>query len=231
MKHRIGQRWPLLLALLAGLLLAGYRIAGIRAPSGIEDAAPRLATTNRVEGAALCPWREPASDLAALFPGATNARSEIRILSGKRLDLAKQLGRPPQPDENSLHVHEILRDGHPAGLVLIRRVKAEHGAIELVVGVRPDGAISGIRIQRSREPHTIAALLESEAFLGMFRGCRGGESLPSEGGLARLPAEARPSASAILDGVRSLLILLSLSTAADIPRSPIPEWVIPGHAP
>ncbi len=217
-----------MLALL-GLALVAHRFGWMGSSAPADGGATRLATTNRIEGAAVCPWREPASDLAALFPGATNARSEVRILSGKRLDLASRLGRQPEPEENALHVHQVLREGRSAGVVLVRRVKGEHGAIELVVGLNPAGTLSGIRIQRSREPDDIAAILASDRVLGSFHGCRAETELPGGEWVATLPAGARVSASAMLEGVRSLLVMLSISETSQVPRSPTPDLVISDH--
>lgn len=217
-----------LIALL-GLATVSHQLGWIGSSSGSDGVSTRLATTNRIEGAALCPWREPASDLAALFPGATNARSEVRILSGRRLDLAKRLGRQPEAEENSLHVHDVLREGRSAGLVLVRRVKGEHGAIELVVGVNADGALSGIRIQRTREPEDIAAILASDGVLGIFRGCRTESALPGAEWVAGLPSGAQVSAAAMLEGVRSLLVMLSISETSQIPRSSTPGFVTSEH--
>jgi hypothetical protein len=197
---------------LAGLAwLASPRPAAPEDPSNL-----RLAATNRVEGAALCPWREPAADLAALFPGATNFRAEVRILSGRRTEMAKRLGRQPGADENALHVFRVPDSG-TAGVVLVRRVKGENGAIELVLGVDRDGAVRGLRLQRLREPEPIAAFLRSPAWLDTFRGRRADAPRPDNGGDVAVPDAARVSANAIAEGVHGLLVLFEISNSGTVP--------------
>jgi len=163
------------------------------------------------ETAPLCPWREPDADLKAIFPSANRTEKQIRILSGLRPELTKQLGRAPTAEENTLDVYRIYDQETPLGSVLVRRVKGQNGAIELVIGISTNGTVSGLRVQRSREPENIAVAVESPAWLGAFAGktaeskCRLGEDLPD------VVAEARGSAEAIGDGVRDSLILLSVS--------------------
>src|SRR6478735_6878796 len=97
-----------------------------------------------VEPPPLCPWREPQRDLHALFPGATNYVIESRIVTGLLGPIQKHLGRPLNPDENPLRIYRVLRDGQTAGSVLVTRVKAEHGGLELVSGVDLNGTVRGV---------------------------------------------------------------------------------------
>jgi hypothetical protein len=161
-----------------------------------------------VESAPLCPWREPQRDLRQFFPGATGIREETRILSHLRVALIHDLGRPLTAEEMLLRPFRILMGRQPVGTVLVRRVKGEFGAIELVLAVTPDGRVRGVRLQRQREPEAVAAALTSPGWLGAFRKksadspLRMGEDLPTVSG------EATVSAKAVEEGVRSLLILL-----------------------
>jgi hypothetical protein len=156
----------------------------------------------------LCPWREPESDLTQLFPGASEHHTETKILSGHRLELTKALGRPPAPDEHALQVHRILQDKQPVGTILTRRLKGETGAIELVLAVKTNGHVAGLRIQRLREPELVAAALQSAEWLGAFIGKSAADDWHLGADIPPVPAEAKPSAQAIVENVRSLLILL-----------------------
>jgi hypothetical protein len=159
----------------------------------------------------LVPWRDPASDLAAFFPGARGYRAETRILSHLRLSLAQHLGHPPTGDDLLLRYYRVLRGSRPVGSILVRRVKGEYGAIELVLAVTPAARVRGVRLQRQREPAPIAAALQGPAWRAAFAGktadsrWRVGEDLPP------VPPAARASAQAIADGARTALILLRAS--------------------
>jgi hypothetical protein len=176
----------------------------------------------RVELAPMCPWRDPDADLRAFFPDATGHRTEVRILSGALMELARRLGRRPAAEEYSLYVHRVFHEQQRLGAVLTRRVKGEYGAIELVLAVGADGAVRGARLQRWREPEPIAAVLRDSHWLGAFAGktarsdWRLGQDIPA------VPAEARGSAKAVVQGARSLLILLETAEQQGIVVPPHP---------
>jgi hypothetical protein len=197
---------------LVGLVLLGALIAW-RLPGPAPDA-PQVRLSGRIDAAPMCPWREQDADLRAFFPGAATVHTEARILSAQRLELTRRLGRNPDPEEASLYLYRISRNAQPAGTVLVRRVKGEYGAIEVVVAVDPGGSVVGVRIQRLREPEEIARALRSPAWLGAFRGrTADGEWTP----LPDVPASARESARAVSEGVRSLLILREVAEARGLP--------------
>ena len=159
----------------------------------------------------MCPWREPDADLRAFFPAATRYQTETRILSGQRLELQRRLERVPTAQENSIYVHRIFRDNLPLGSVVTRRVKGENGAIEIVLALDTSGAVSGLRLQRLREPKPVAEALANPVWLGAFGG-KTAESAPIIGkDLPELIREAQPSARSIIEGVRSLLVLMAVS--------------------
>jgi len=172
------------------------------------------------ESAPICPWREPEADLKRLFPHATRYEARTCILSGLRLELAERLGRPPTGDENALRLYQAYRDDTPLGFVMTRRVKGDHGAIELVLAVDAQQSVSSLHLQRWREPEAVAQALQDPAWLAAFSGknagspCRIGEDLP-----AVRPA-ARASAQAIAEGVHSLLVLLALAQGPDSLSTP-----------
>jgi hypothetical protein len=148
------------------------------------------------------------------FPAATRYETETRILSGMRAELEKRLGRTATGDENALRVYRVFENGALSGFVLTRRIKGEHGLIELVLAADPQRRVKGLRLQRLREPGTAVRILQDPAWRGSFVGkgehssWRLGEDIPGV-----LP-EARSSAEAIVEGTRSLLVLLNISDQA-----------------
>lgn len=178
-------------------------------------------TVHNLEPAPVCPWREPEADLHQFFPEANRRTTETRILSGLRLELAQQLGRPPESEEMTLTVHRVFQMAQPLGAVLARRVKGEHGAIELVLAVTDAGAVCGLRLQRLREPAAIEAAVTDAHWLARFRGRDGIHGWEADD-LSGLPVEARPSAAAVREGLRSLLVLLAVSQAAP-PSQPVSD--------
>jgi hypothetical protein len=194
-------------ALVLALGLAGWQIRESSSPTEIP-----FETKNRPAVAgAMCPWREPASDLKLFFPEATGYHLETRILSGLRLELAERLGRTPTGDENALPVYQVYRDQSPLGVVLTRRVKGEDGSIEIVLAVNGGREICGLRLQRLREPEATAASLQNPQWLRAFNGKRADAGWEFGRDIPDVPPEARTSAKSIVEGVRSLLILLAAS--------------------
>ena len=167
--------------------------------------------------APLCPWREPAGDLKLFFPDATRQELEIRILSGQRMELAAQLGRTPTGDENALHVYHVYAGSAPLGVVLTRRVKGAYGAIELVLAVDPDERVRGLRLQRLREPEPAAQALQNPDWLRSFAGKRATDPWKLGHDVPEATPDARSSAEAIVEGVRSLLILLATTGQTNAP--------------
>ena len=166
------------------------------------------------EAAPLCPWRDPEKDLKVLFPSASGYEVETRILSGLRQELAARLGRNLAADENALHLYRIYRDTTQIGTVVTRRVKGEHGVIEIVVGAGMDGQVRGWRLQRLREPEAVAKILQDPAWVRSFEG-KGADSPWHLGAdIPEVPPEARFCAEAVVQGARSLLILLAATDEA-----------------
>ena len=159
-----------------------------------------------IESAPLCPWREPEMDLKTFFPEGASYITETHVLSGLRVELAKHLGRPAEPEENTLTLHRVFARSEKIGFVLTRRVKGEHGSIELVLALNPRGEVQGVRLQRLREPEAIAAHLQRTAWLARFRDRAHDHGWDSDD-VGTLPEESRASAQAIREGVRSLLVL------------------------
>jgi hypothetical protein len=183
------------------------------------EPAPLLEFSPTVEAAPMCPWREPERDLRAFFPGAETYRTETRVLSARRLELTRLLGRAPTAEENALYLHQVDRDGRFDGTVLTRRVKGEYGAIEVVLGIGADGKVRGVRLQRQREPEPAGSALQSEEWLDRFRG-RDARSGWSVGEDLPLPhPEAVASAEAVAEGVRSMLVLWETAMREPAPKA------------
>ena len=175
------------------------------------DRVPVRLKSASIESAPMCPWREPEEDLRLMFPGASTYRDETRILSGVRPELAKRLGRLPSAEENALRVHRVYTGENDLGAILVRRVKGEHGAIELVVAVTEEGTVRGLRLQRLREPESIARILQEPGWLASFTGKTATNHFKLEEDVPGVATEARASAEAVTDGMRSLLVLFEMS--------------------
>jgi hypothetical protein len=201
-------------ALAALLAVVGWRLAQSSTSETLIESQVRPA-----EAAPLCPWREPEADLRQLFPSATREESVTRILSGHRLELAQRLGRTPTGDENELRLHRVYREDTPLGTIMSRRVKGAYGAIELVLAADTNHLVCGLRLQRLREPEPVARTLQDPDWLHAFAG-KGAEAAWQLGGdIPDVPPEARLSAQAVVEGVRSAMILLTTADHAPPFRS------------
>ncbi len=179
----------------------------------------------------VCPWRQPDADIARFFPHPAKAVSideETLVFTRQRTMLAKLLGRAPTGAENALQIHRVLfrpstgadskTGGTPVGAIVTRYVRGESGVIELVLAVDAREQVTGARIQRLREPDSVARELESEGFLRAFRGktyvsawtLNPGASSAADGTVstASVSSTSQVSAQAVLEGARVALILL-----------------------
>src|SRR5205823_9190064 len=119
--------------------------------------------------------------------GAIGYHQERRILSGRVLPLTQRLDRPLQPGETVLDLYQVHAADGSLCRILLRRVRGEYGAVELVVALAPGGEVRGARIQRDREPDPVARALHSPAWLDRFRGRTAANMPPPEPVLAGLP--------------------------------------------
>lgn len=157
----------------------------------------------------MVPWRDPARDVVVLFPGAATPPTDtpqVISLSRHRREIQEALGPETPLAGNALYVYPVTKNGVAQGVVILRRARGEWGAIEVVVGIKPNEEIAGIRIQRHREPHDVADYLNSPAFINDFPGKKynhrfrlGFDSPPA-------PAYARTSAHAVAQAVRAVCI-------------------------
>jgi hypothetical protein len=180
----------------------------------------------RVEPSPICPWRNPKHDLTALFPSANNHALDPRVVSGVTAPIQKQLGRLMAPDENPLRIHRAQHDGRTIGSILVTRVKAEHGGVEIVIGVETNGAVRGVLIQSQRETPEIASAITNAAWLGNLTGKTARSPLRIGTDLPEVPEVARTSAQAIANGVRDKLIVL---TFAEMSQESRDQGRLPHH--
>jgi hypothetical protein len=166
------------------------------------------------QAAPMCPWREPEKDLKAFFPNATRYQAETHILSGVRPELATLLGRIPTGDENALRVYGVYSPEKRLGSVMTRRVKGTCGAIEIVLATDTNMQIRGMRLQRLREPESVARALENPEWMQWFVNKTADGVWDTGTEISLIPPDAQDSAKAIVEGARSLIILLA---AADPP--------------
>lgn len=192
------------------LLIPVALIAQRWQPSGPVPAPPPF-VKKQAEAAPLCAWRQPGHDLKLWYPQATGERLDTSIVEDRLFELKDRLGRWPTPDENPLYLHRVMQGQKLLGTVLVRRVKGQYGAIEIVLAVNPDGKVQGFRLQRLREPAPIADALNNPAWLVSFNGKTLADHWQLGGAVPNVAPPARPSAAAVVEGVRSLLILLAMA--------------------
>ena len=161
------------------------------------------------ENSPICPWREPERDLKTLFPQATQYTIETRILSAFMTPIHQRLKRSMTVDENPLRIYRAVDGTQVKGAILVKRVKGEHGGIELVIGIDTDGRLRGVLIQSQREPQAVSQAVTE--WLPSFAGRTAESPLQPGEDLPTVAAEARATANSIAEGVRSGLIVLSFA--------------------
>lgn len=173
-----------------------------------------------IEPASPCPWRDADQDMTNWFPGATQYRAHDTVLSGKRTQLRAQLGRELQPEEMALHTYLITSNNVPLGTVLTRRIKAEHGAIELAMAVGSDRKLKALKIQRIREPQAIVDALAKYDLERTFVGLSATNDFAARIlGSAGASNNADEIATAIASGVQATLTLYEAGSAeVNLPR-------------
>jgi len=112
--------------------------------------------------------------MTRFFPGADSSAETLIVVSNHRKQISDLLGRVPTGDENALRAYRVLRQGKFVGLIVPRRVRGEHGLIEVVFALNSDNKqMLGARIQRLREPEAAEKALTNggnDAWLKLFSG-------------------------------------------------------------
>src|SRR5579862_7000180 len=164
-----------------------------------------------VDSPGMLPWRNPKADMQAFFPGATDYRLQPVAFSGIVAPIQQRLGLKTPLEVYGVYVYTILRNGAVCGTVSIQQADGEYGVIEVVVGLDNQSRIVGIRLQRYREPGTIAKALTSPSWLSSFRGKDENSAFQIGDDIPSVPKEAMPSAQAVVGTVRALVIELAVA--------------------
>lgn len=197
---------PLRIAVI-GAILAGFAVAAAILVRPRPEPVYFLDVREPDSGEqAVCPWREPERDMAAFFPGANRYRTVTLSLTGRRDKVVRRLGPGARQPGYSLRVHQVLQNEGHVGDVIVRRLAGPHGAMEVVVAVRPDGKVAGVRIQRLREPKTVTAEITSARWLRSFVGRDASSRFRSGDDLAAVLPAAAGAADVISAAVRAILI-------------------------
>ncbi|MEP6756236.1 MAG: hypothetical protein ABJA67_12100 [Chthonomonadales bacterium] len=164
------------------------------------------APSQHIAAPEMCPWRNPSADMKALFPGSDTFETTTIVLSAVRPRILQRLGKRGFMDTTALYVYPVMAHSSKVGCVLVQRAPARHGAIEVVVGLDNNNKISGVRIQRQREPDAVAAEISHSDWLKSYEGKDG--SAPFEIGedLPNVSATSLNYAKAIADAVRMVVI-------------------------
>ncbi len=102
----------------------------------------------------VCVWRDPERTMQKIFPQARDYETIERKISGEKAGVIEnRLGKPLDPGEREDWIFYKIRGnkGEPLGYVLTDAEKGEYGAIEIVMGITPEGKVAGVYIQRARE--------------------------------------------------------------------------------
>ena len=118
----------------------------------------------------VCVWRDPDRTMQKIFPQARDYGTiERKISVEKERAIENRLGKPLDPGEREDWIFYKItgKKGNPLGYVLTDAEKGEYGAIEIVMGITPEGKVVGIYIQRARE---LDKEFKSRVFLDQFIG-------------------------------------------------------------
>lgn len=161
--------------------------------------------------ASLCVWRQPDSDIAAIFgKGGSYKTVFLDISDAQRKRIEKRLGFALDADETQFKFFPVYKGKAQVGTVMTHAGKGQFGAIEVVLAVVPTDsgvAVKEVRIQRDREK--AKAALRSDKFLGQFKGMRANDEFlmtNGESGLRPAAKGAEKASQAIANAVRKLLV-------------------------
>jgi len=150
----------------------------------------------------VCVWRNPERTMTKLFPTAKDYLTiDKKIASDVRERIERRLGKPLDPGERENWIYYELRgtNGGTLGYILTDAEKGEYGAIEIVMGVTPDGKIMALYIQRARERNKA---FKSKEFLEQFKGKSKDNSIGKD-----IKAESALATQQVAFGVRKMLVM------------------------
>jgi hypothetical protein len=122
----------------------------------------------------VCVWRDPDRTMARLFPEARDYLTVTKKVTPQVVArMERELGaRLDDSEKAEFNFYELRlrRAGKTVtvGTAMALAGKGEYGAIEVVIGLDPQGRIRAAYIQRSREKANQA--IRSDSFLGQFVG-------------------------------------------------------------
>lgn len=128
-------------------------------------------------GADICVWRDPDRAMSRLFPPAADYKTmDVKIAPEALARIEKRLGKTLDAGERDNWIYYGItgRKGELIGHVLTDAERGRYGAIELVLGLGPDGKVAAIYIQRARERDKE---FKSRDFLDQFIGRTGSDPL------------------------------------------------------
>lgn len=192
-------RTVLIAAVLVVAALAAYHFASRSHEVLFEP------TIKTIETPSPCAWNNADAELINWFPHATGYAIRDVPLSGKRLTLQERLGRPLFPEEMALHSYAITNNTTQLATVLTRRIKAEHGAIELALALDAASRIEHFKIQSSREPQEIINALSDLHLESRLNGKTVRDQLALD--LSHAPPPVQKVALQITEAIKTLLIL------------------------
>lgn len=128
--------------------------------------------------AALCVWRNPATDIQEIFGGG-NYRTVVVNVGGQKAAIEQAIGTRLDADETQLKFWPVIKNGQRVGTVATHLGKGDYGAIEVVVAIvdPPNGPakVKEVRIQRDRERYRQE--MRSATFLKQFEGKQAASAL------------------------------------------------------
>ena len=164
-----------------------------------------LALSTPAARADVCVWRDPEKTMTQLFPEARDYKTvDRKISSAARARIEQLLGRKLESGESENWTHYTLvgATGSVLGSVIADAEKGDYGAIEIVLGIEPDGRVRGVYVQRSRERKSKE--LSAPAFLAQFSGRKVGDA--SDDATLQVVAGAETASREIAFGVRKMLV-------------------------
>lgn len=119
----------------------------------------------------VCVWRDPERTMSQIFPNAGDYKSLTRKIDAKtREKIEKRIGVDLDPSERTeWGSYKIVdKGGKELGRIIACAQSGDYGAIEVVMGVTPEGKVKGVYVQRTRE--RVSKQLRSRDFLAQFDG-------------------------------------------------------------
>jgi Na+-translocating ferredoxin:NAD+ oxidoreductase RnfG subunit len=152
----------------------------------------------------VCVWRDPERTMTKLFPEAKDYLTIDKKISAEvRERIERRLGKPLDPGERENWIYYEIKgsNGETLGHILTDAEKGEYGAIEIVMGVTPNGKIIGLYIQRARERDKT---FRSKEFLEQFTGKTKEDRIQIG---KDIKAESTVATEQVAFGVRKMLVM------------------------